>query len=98
MKYGTKTIFNVALALVVSAFLAGCAGDSSNPYEVSDPFEGTNRAIFSFNNAVDHAVINPTIRGYRAVVPRPARNGVNNFLINLNEILRVFRKFFFHFF
>jgi phospholipid-binding lipoprotein MlaA len=52
---------------------------------ISDPFEGTNRAVFKFNNAVDKAVINPVVKGYRTVVPQPARTGLRNFLRNLKS-------------
>ncbi|MCB9983789.1 MAG: VacJ family lipoprotein [Rhodospirillales bacterium] len=53
--------------------------------EVSDPFEDVNRAIFSFNTAVDKAVIHPVAKGYNAVVPEPARTGVDNALKNLRS-------------
>lgn len=83
-----KKVFSMlVLTLGTSALLAGCTGDNSDG-QISDPFEGTNRAIFSFNSAVDNAVIHPTIRGYRAVVPKPARNGFSNFLTNLKAPVR----------
>lgn len=85
MKNTIKTVLTMALTLGTSAMLVACAADDST---VSDPFEGTNRAIFSFNSAVDDAVIHPTIKGYRAVVPKPARNGFKNFLINLKSPVR----------
>lgn len=53
--------------------------------EISDPLESSNRRIFKFNNAVDDVVINPVVKGYRTVVPRPARKGVRNFLRNLKS-------------
>lgn len=55
---------------------------------LTDPFENTNRAIFSFNRAVDNAIIFPLLRGYRTVVPQPARTGVSNFLKNLKTPVR----------
>jgi phospholipid-binding lipoprotein MlaA len=59
--------------------VAPAAGDDG----ISDPLEGSNRRIFKFNNAIDKVLINPVIKGYRAVVPQPARKGVRNFLRNL---------------
>ncbi len=48
-----------------------------------DPWEGFNREMFAVHEAVDGAVIEPVARGYRAVTPRPLRQGVLNFLRNL---------------
>lgn len=49
----------------------------------NDPWEGFNRNLFGVHQAVDHAVLGPVARGYRAVTPRPFRTGVVNFLRNL---------------
>lgn len=61
--------------------LAGCATD---PTGANDPYQDTNRAVFDFNNKVDDYVLAPTARAYVAVVPDPARQGVHNFLLNLD--------------
>ena len=53
-----------------------------------DPIEDANRAIFAFNEVIDNVVINPVVKGYRAVVPSPARQGVRNFLRNLKTPVR----------
>lgn len=52
---------------------------------ISDPFEEANRKVFKFNAAVDDAVINPIVKGYKAVVPSPARTGIDNALRNLRS-------------
>jgi len=83
--------FKALIALSAMVFLvAGCttSGEDSvmaGGVEVSDPFEEANRAIFSFNTAVDKAVIHPVAKGYNAVVPDPARTGVDNALKNLRS-------------
>ncbi len=51
-----------------------------------DPWEGFNRAMFSFNDAVDGAVLKPLAKGYKAVTPTPVQKGVSNFFSNLGEI------------
>ncbi|WP_417526882.1 VacJ family lipoprotein [Marinomonas shanghaiensis] len=51
-----------------------------------DPWEGFNRAMFSFNDAVDGAILKPVAEGYKAITPNPVQKGVSNFFSNLGEI------------
>ena len=51
-----------------------------------DPWEGFNRSMFTFNDAVDGAVLKPIAEGYKAVTPNPVQKGVSNFFSNLGEI------------
>lgn len=74
---GLSRFFVVCAGLL----LAGCATD---PTGANDPYQDTNRAVFHFNNKVDEYVLAPTARAYVAVVPDPARQGVHNFLLNLD--------------
>jgi phospholipid-binding lipoprotein MlaA len=55
---------------------------ASNPV---DPFERWNRAVFTFNDRIDRAVLRPVARGYRKVVPEPVRRGVGNFFGNVGD-------------
>ncbi|EMD83215.1 Surface lipoprotein [Pacificimonas flava] len=48
---------------------------------------GFNRGIYSFNNAVDSAVLKPVATGYRDVAPAPVRTGVTNIFQNFDEPL-----------
>lgn len=50
---------------------------------VYDPWEGFNRDLYAVHDAIDQAVLEPVARGYRAILPNPAREGVRNFLRNL---------------
>lgn len=86
----------VLLNVVVGAALmtAGCAGPSQTPPQAAageedfhDPFENANREIFKFNQAVDHAVLVPVAKTYRAVLPSPVRDSVRDFLNNLRAPL-----------
>jgi phospholipid-binding lipoprotein MlaA len=52
--------------------------------EVYDPFERGNRLVFRFNRQVDRFFWDPVTRGYRFVVPAPARRSVVRAFINLN--------------
>ncbi len=52
----------------------------------NDPFEGYNRAMFSFNEGFDDYVYRPVAKGYATVVPEPARDGITNFFGNIRDI------------
>jgi phospholipid-binding lipoprotein MlaA len=65
--------------------LTGCSTPSPESLAQNDPWEKTNRDVFDFDLKVDHAVARPIAKGYRAVVPEFARDGVHNFLTNLNS-------------
>ena len=51
-------------------------------------FEGTSRAIFKFNMALDGAIIGPIAKGYNKL-PEPIRNGTSNFTSNIATLLSV---------
>jgi phospholipid-binding lipoprotein MlaA len=72
----SRLLLSCCLLLVV-----GCA--HSPPDEPLDPFEPVNRVVFSFNETLDKYALRPAAKGYVAVVPAPARKGVNNFFANL---------------
>lgn len=69
----------VACAVTLST---GCATTASNP---ADPLERYNRAVFSFNDGLDKALIKPAAEAYVAVLPAPVRTGVGNVFGNLGE-------------
>ena len=50
-----------------------------------DPLEGFNRANYKFSTGIDKAVLRPVALAYRHIVPRPARDGLRNFLSNIGE-------------
>ena len=78
------TRFNAIFAtLLVAASLGGCA--ATDPSGQNDPYERTNRSIFTFDQDVDHAVARPVAVFYNHAVPEPARNGIHNALTNLNS-------------
>ncbi|MFJ4156895.1 VacJ family lipoprotein [Pseudomonas sp. NPDC089752] len=53
-------------------------------YQISDPAEPANRAVFAFNRSVDDYLLAPIARGYSAL-PDFARQGVHNFAANFAE-------------
>lgn len=72
--------------MVLAVLAAGCT-TSKDPEAIAqnDPYEPTNRAIFSFNSKIDNAVAKPIAKFYNHAVPQTARNGVHNFLTNLGK-------------
>jgi phospholipid-binding lipoprotein MlaA len=45
-----------------------------------------NRAVFSFNDFLDRAALEPLALGYRAITPAPVDRGVTNFFNNLSDV------------
>jgi phospholipid-binding lipoprotein MlaA len=79
--------------LAVVLALCGCAIPGGQPgtaqvasadESFNDPYEETNRAIFSFNQSVDQAVLIPVAKTYRTVLPPPMQESIHDFLQNLN--------------
>ena len=69
-------------AVGVSLLLGGCA-TTNNP---NDPFEKFNRAMFTFNDAVDRTALKPAATAYKNVTPSFVQTGVNNFFGNLSDL------------
>lgn len=70
--------------------LTGCASTSLSQQTYDDqispdPFVKTNRAIHSFNDSVDSAVLKPIAKVYSNYVPLLFQAGISNFLNNLGE-------------
>ncbi len=79
------TLFRTPLVapLLCAGLLAGCA--SSPAGHPADPLEPYNRAITTFNDRVDSAVLKPGATLYRDAAPQPVRTGVHNFFGNLGD-------------
>jgi phospholipid-binding lipoprotein MlaA len=72
-------------SLTLVAVAASLAAGVAQARPANDPLEPVNRAIFNFNDALDRAVLAPVARGYQAVVPELARQGVGNFFGNFGD-------------
>ena len=62
--------------------LTGCATTG----DARDPFEGFNRAMFSFNDAIDQAALKPAATAYQNAVPLVVQIGVGNFFGNIGDV------------
>ena len=51
-----------------------------------DPWEGYNRAIYSFNDTLDGVILKPVATLYKTVTPEPMDQGITNFFSNLGEL------------
>lgn len=72
----------------LTALLLGLGGCATAPGEVRashDPWEGYNRSMFGFNEAVDGALIKPAAEAYQAIVPNLVRTGIANVLGNIGD-------------
>lgn len=70
-----------AMALMLSA----CATTGTDRLAERDPWEGFNRGVWAVNQGADKVIAKPVTQVYRAVTPRPARDGVRNFFANVAE-------------
>ncbi|MEC5321004.1 phospholipid-binding lipoprotein MlaA [Brenneria populi subsp. brevivirga] len=79
--------YRLSGVVFASVLLIGCASTGDRSQEGrSDPLEGFNRSMFSFNyNVLDPYLVRPAAVAWRDYVPTPARNGLNNFFGNLSE-------------
>jgi phospholipid-binding lipoprotein MlaA len=75
-------LLRLLTACAVLALAACATGPNANP---KDPLEPLNRGVYSFNEAVDRAVIKPVATVYRDLLPSPIRTGVTNFFNNLQD-------------
>lgn len=71
--------------LPIALVLAGCATPQNN----YDPLESINRPIYSFNDAVDKAVLKPAAQGWSAHVPDGIQKGVHNFFGNIDDLFGI---------
>lgn len=55
------------------------------PKTYPDPAESTNRGVFAFNRQVDRWILDPITEAYQWAVPKPARNAISRFFLNLGS-------------
>lgn len=73
--------FLILISLCTGCATAQSSGEERNP----DPFEPVNRAIFGFNDGLDHYFLAPVAKGYRWITPGFVERGVRNFIANLYD-------------
>jgi phospholipid-binding lipoprotein MlaA len=78
-------LLRVALITLALA-LGGCATTGRGETSNKDPWQGMNRATYAFNDGLDRVILKPVAKGYDWVMPGFAKEGVNNFFSNLDDI------------
>src|SRR5688572_9639832 len=78
----------IAAMCAVLTLAAGCA---TGP-DPRDPYEPFNRGVYRFNDGLDRAVVQPTARDYRAVLPSFVRTSVDNVFSNVGDVRNVLNK------
>ena len=81
-----------AAAVLIAILAAGCAATPGRTTP-DDRWEGLNRKVYKFNDAVDRAALKPVAKGYRAITPRWMRIGIGNLLGNLEYPSTVVNQF-----
>lgn len=77
--------FHLPSALLLAVLL--CASPSSMAQDSDDdPWAPLNKRIFAFNQHFDDWFMRPLAKGYDAVLPSPAKQGVRNFFSNLDDV------------
>jgi phospholipid-binding lipoprotein MlaA len=74
-----------AILFFLGVTLCACSTSSPQSLAEHDPWEKTNRDIFTFDVWVEHNIAQPVNDAYRFVFPTPARKGVHNATTNLHE-------------
>lgn len=75
----------IVLAVMSSLVLAACATTNDPAAQAAnDPYESMNRETFRLNMKFDRHILGPAAEFYVKAVPEPARDGVHNFLTNLD--------------
>jgi len=86
--YLTNTMKHYSLFLLALCVLGLNACTTLNgPAAENDPLESYNRSIYKFNDGVDHYLLKPVAKGYDAVTPDFAQQGIGNFFNNLDDVL-----------
>lgn len=79
-----KVIRGCSLAAVVWASCAVAEEPAAAPN--SDPWEGFNRKVFTFNDTADRYLLKPVAKGYRAITPQFLEDGIHNMFSNVGEV------------
>jgi len=79
-----STTTNVLLVIFIVIGSTGCSYQGSLAPDENDPYEEVNRSVYSFNENLDKAVLEPVADSYDFLLPKTLQTGVQNFFNNAN--------------
>jgi len=72
------------LIIFTLILLSGCSYQNELINDPIDPLENRNRSIYTFNENLDEAILEPAADGYDYITPKFLQKGFNNFFDNIN--------------
>ena len=87
-------VFNIfpPLFIIFSIALGSGCTTLDGPPNPDDPLERYNRAMFSFNETLDKAIVKPVAKGYNWIMPDFLNSGVTNFFSNVDDVVVFFNS------
>ncbi|GAA5316065.1 MAG: VacJ family lipoprotein [Candidatus Pelagadaptatus aseana] len=82
-----SSLFKIVCLLSVLAMPAAL---HAKDFSERDPWEGYNRAIYSFNDVMDRYMMRPVATGYDTITPDFIQDRISNIFFNLLEVRNVF--------
>jgi len=79
---GSSSYSLVALIALIFS-LTACSSIPPEQRVATDPWESLNRPLYGVHTTIDNVTTKPLAKGYRKIMPGPARKGVSNFFRNL---------------
>ncbi|MFH2135531.1 MAG: VacJ family lipoprotein [Pseudomonadota bacterium] len=78
-------------ALLSCLLFSACSTTHLSHYtQEKDPFEAYNRMAYSFNDALDKAILKPVAQGYAEYMPQLGKMATENFFSNLDDVVVTF--------
>jgi phospholipid-binding lipoprotein MlaA len=78
-----RIVPRIASVAIVAVF-AGPIADPASSNGLNDPYESTNRSFFASHQVLYRNVLRPVVVFYNSAIPEPARDGIHNFLVNID--------------
>lgn len=82
MRFAFRTL-KACSSIVLLLLLNACATTGGDP---RDPWEGFNRGVFEFNEAMDTAIFNPVSTVYKTITPEIVDRGITNMFSNVHDL------------
>ena len=88
----SKTLYTIGILSLL--LLQSCATIDPEFADPRDPYETWNRKMYAVNEIIDLELLKPISRGYQAIMPPLAIQGVSNFFSNLGNVTTLVNSLF----